>query len=99
MKEEKKLQIVYKGLEDIEHESRKKQLRSKTDFIFATKSLVNYRKVLPPDVREDGKEVRCAKCKNLLELDGCEWTDFEFCPICGQRWQPEGTREKKILYG
>lgn len=99
MNEDKKLQIIYEGLKEIEQENKDKKSYPKTNFIFLTKSMVNYRKVMPPDVCEDGSEVKCARCGNVMELLDCKWTDFEFCPLCGQRWQREGSRKNKVLYG
>lgn len=97
------LESVLEKLRGIETElTAKHSGNNKTKYkIFALfsdiRKFLNYRKVLYPcDISKNGLEWRCRRCENLISSD-ISVDAFEFCPICGQRINEEGTFENYII--
>lgn len=52
--------------------------------------LMQYQVPMPPEVDEDDRgRFTCRRCKEAMIAEAGTADDYQFCPLCGQRWREE----------
>lgn len=62
-------------------------------------TLIQYQIIMPPIWdNEDGTNFTCPRCKKGMTAESGTVEDYNFCPLCGQRWKEVSEEDTEEEY-